>query len=457
MMRRCGTCGGCQEEPCGKCQSCLNPGPGKWCRSKGPRGPCENPPQKPPRRAPRSRSAGAAAPAESSEEPASSGTPANSGEEAKGDDALETTADSLTERESLVRDVEDALQRNEDGKQALLELCKRVPDGEIILSESRGSRQVDRLQDKLRQWVDAQHEQRTVPEGRTRGANDVNTLVRLLQLRRGAALESVSIPHDDIGEEISKILPTIQKCSPADYRTLAGSSDWNGLKDFFADGASTVLYEGYGPPPLTVALYGSIEALEEPVVDELAGRGIKDATYPCSKCPNCRAFMRDFKKSEGTIKRSAAEAGVAWSRPRNTSKRDGGGFAPTYKCTDIQRKRLSAEEIEIKKCNAICKSVARLCHKHSIDVANALTDEQLRAYAEAAVELNHNNHRGIGNTNADIAKAVAASLRASRRTNWSGSRQGAMRDNDPSVRTPRAGQWNRFVTRPGGAVGYTED
>ena len=452
-MRRCGRCSGCQEEPCGKCQSCLNPGSGKWCRSKGPRGPCENPPQKPPRRAPRSRSAGAAAPAESSEEPASSGTPANSGEEAKGDDALETTADSLTERESLVRDVEDALQRNEAGAAALLELCKRIPEGEIILSESRSSRQVDRLQDKLRQWVDAQHEQRTVPESRTRGANDVNTLVRLLQLRRGAALESVSIPHDDIGEEISKILPTIQKCSPADYRTLAGSSDWNGLKDFFADGASTVLYEGYGPPPLTVALYGSIEALEEPVVDELAGRGIKDATSPCNECGNCRSYMARFDSKKGTVAGSAKNAGHSnYKKPAGE-----GGWVRTYMCERPIRKRLSDEEISTKKCNAICKSVARLCHKHSIDVANALTDEQLRAYAEAAVELNHNNHGAIG-WSRDVTPALAASIRAGRRRNLSDrSSRGARRDNKPEVRTARAGPLKRYVTRPGGAVGYTED
>jgi len=349
--------------------------------------------------------------------------------------------------------VEDALQRNEAGAAALLELCKRIPEGEIILSESRSSRQVDRLQDKLRQWVDAQHEQRTVPESRTRGANDVNTLVRLLQLRRGAALESVSIPHDDIGEEISKILPTIQKCSPADYRTLAGSSDWNGLKDFFADGASTVLYEGYGPPPLTVALYGSIEALEEPVVDELAGRGIKDATSPCNECGNCRSYMARFDSKKGTVAGSAKNAGHSnYKKPAGE-----GGWVRTYMCERPIRKRLSDEEISTKKCNAICKSVARLCHKHSIDVANALTDEQLRAYAEAAVELNHNNHGAIG-WSRDVTPALAASIRAGRRRNLSDrSSRGARNDNKPEVRTARAGPLKRYVTRPGGAVGYTED
>jgi hypothetical protein len=126
-------------------------------------------------------------------------------------------------------------------------------------------------------------------------------------------------------------------------------------------------------------------------------------------------------------------------------------------CERPDRKRLSAEEIEIKKCNAICQLVARLCHKHSIDVANALTDEQLRAYAEAAVELKHNNHAGLGATR-DVTAAVVASLRARRRTNLSDrSSRGARRDNLLEVRTPRAGPWNRFVTRPGGAVGYTED
>ena len=118
---------------------------------------------------------------------------------------------------------------------------------------------------------------------------------------------------------------------------------------------------------MTLALYRSIEALDEPVVDEFAGKGVKGATYACNECVNCRAFMRDFKKSEGTIKRSAAEAGVDWKRASGAP-----GFIPTYMCSSIQRKRLSAEEICNKKCNAICQEVARLCHKHSIDVANAL-------------------------------------------------------------------------------------
>jgi len=126
-------------------------------------------------------------------------------------------------------------------------------------------------------------------------------------------------------------------------------------------------------------------------------------------------------------------------------------------CERPIRKRLSDEEISTKKCNAICKSVARLCHKHSIDVANALTDEQLRAYAEAAVELNHNNYAGLGATR-DVTAAVVASLRARRRTNLSDrSSRGARNDNLPNVRGARAGPWMRFVTRRGGAGQYTED
>ena len=126
-------------------------------------------------------------------------------------------------------------------------------------------------------------------------------------------------------------------------------------------------------------------------------------------------------------------------------------------CERQIRKRLSDEEISTKKCNAICKSVARLCHKHSIDVANALTDEQLRAYAEAAVELNHNNHGAIG-WSRDVTPALAASIRAGRRRNLSDrSSRGARRDNKPEVRTARAGPLKCYVTRPGGAVSYTED
>ena len=34
---------------------------------------------------------------------------------------------------------------------------------------------------------------------------------------------------------------------------------------------------------------------------------------------------------------------------------------------------------------------------------------------------------------------------------------GAEHDNDPGVRDARAGPWNRFATRRGGAGQYTED
>ena len=86
-------------------------------------------------------------------------------------------------------------------------------------------------------------------------------------------------------------------------------------------------------------------------------------------------------------------------------------------------------------------------------------DEQLKAYAEAAVELNHNNHGGLGAISSrDVTKAVAARIRASRRTNLSDRQsRGERRDNHPKVRAARAGPLERFATRRGGAGQYTED
>jgi len=367
-------------------------------------------------------------------------------EEAKGDDAPETTADSLTEREVLVRDVEDALHRNEDGSPALLALCERIPDGEIILSESdkAGKSQVDRLQSKLRQWVDAQHEERTVGYNRRRGANDVNTLVALLESMRGDDDEK-TIRYVDIREEISNTLVTLSSLNPRSVMDLLDTTDWRTLQDYYGDGASLVVAAAYAPFELTATLYRDIGALGEPEVDEIARRSA------CGTCTHCVACQAKFGKT--TVQVSPATAKVQWKRQQGAPS-----FKDTYTCTQPNRLRLPDKKISIKKCNDICHSVARLCHRYNRDVANALDDKQLRAYAEAAVELNHNNHGGLGAISSrDVTKAVAASLRARRRTNWSGSRQSAMRDNDPRVRAARAGPLHRFATRPGGAGQYTED
>ena len=82
----------------------------------------------------------------------------------------------------------------------------------------------------------------------TSGENDVDTLSRELQSRRGV-VDDVSIPKEDIGSEISNALVTCPTHNPNHWRTHLKTTDWNVVLDHFADHASLILAAGHGPPP----------------------------------------------------------------------------------------------------------------------------------------------------------------------------------------------------------------
>lgn len=354
----------------------------------------------------------------------------------------------LSEEETLVAEVTKVLKENTADRSELFALFERIPEIKLTEAQLAGNITYVLLQRKLRDWLDAQHEEQTLAYSRTSGENDVDTLSRELQSRRGV-VDDVSIPKEDIGSEISNALVTCPTHNPNHWRTHLKTTDWNVVLDHFADHASLILAAGHGPPERTLRLFRDIENLEEPVVDEFAGQGDKGNKIACHECGNCRSYMARFDSKKGTVARSAKNAGHSnYKKPAGE-----GGWVRTYMCERQIRKRLSDEEISTKKCTAICRSVARLCLEYNSDVANALDDVELRAYAEAAVELKHYNHAGLGLTR-DMTPAIAASLRARRRNMWGESRQGAEHDNKPEVRDARVGPWERFATPRGGFMNY---